>query len=406
MFVYVTIPDLELRVAMGMGRSPGSDEEAAALDPGGDRQGSRHRRTGKVNRAARLRGVRPGMPVGLALDLCPGLRLLRPDPVRAAHAWEERVRQIEGIGAEVESPGIGDACFDPSGLLPLYGDLRGLLERVFEAMDDECLVGVGPSRLAASIDLAASPEDVEVIPHENLRERLDPLPLESLRGRIGAKSKSEEELITSLRRVGVDRLGELRRLGRGPVADRFGTVGATAWEVATGREEPLRPRKPGEEVRVVVEIPDHGSSFGLSPALGLVCSRLAAKLEGLGRAARSLRLEADLADGGSWCCERSPKLPTASADLIRLLFGPALELIPGIPAKLGMVAITLAEAEPEGATLFDLAGESRRRKLDEAVRQVRAVVGDRGLLKVVEASPRSRLPERRVMLIPRDVLEP
>lgn len=341
--------------------------------------------------------------MGLAIDLCPDLRLLRPDPVGAARAWEEALRRIEEIGAEVETGGIGSAWFDPTGLVPLYGDLVAVLGKVFEALDGDCLLGAGPTRLAAGIDLAASVPEVRVIDAGDLTKSLDTLPLERLRGRLESEPESEEELISSLRRLGIERLGELRGLGKGPLTDRFGIIGSRAWGVASGIEEPLHPRKPEEEFGVEIEIPDDGSSIGLHPALAIACSRLSARLGQIGRTARSARLEAELRDGGSWHCERSPKVPTSNPDLIRIPFEPALDQIPGMPLRLSLFATATAGTSPARPTLFEGAGESRLRKLDEAVRQVKAVVGDSGLLKVVETDPRSRLPERRVMLVPCEI---
>lgn len=402
MFVFVTIPDLELRAAMEASGRPWSEDLPLAFDAGDHGRASGYRRTGSVNRAARLQGVRPGMTVGQAIDLCPGLGLLRPDPVAADRAWEEILSRLEGIGASVESPEIGRAWFEPDGLTPLYGGMRGVLEAVFEALDGDCLAGVGPTRLAASIDLAASAREIMVIRHEDLEKRLDALPLESLRGRLGIDPVEEEGLISSLGRLGFERLGEIRVLGSNPMADRFGGPGIRAWEIAAGREGSLRPRRPEEEMKVELEIPDDGSSMGIAPALAIACARLSVRLESAGRAARSVRLEAALRDGGSWSCERSPRTPTSNPDLIRIPFEPALERIPAMPTRLGLVATGLTEGVAFQPALFERTGDLRRRRLDEAVRQVKAVVGDPGLLKVVEASPRSRLPERRVMLIPRN----
>lgn len=352
-----------------------------------------------------MEGVEPGMTVSLAVDLCPELRLLRPDPVGAARAWEGALHQIEGVGAEVETEEVGSAYFDPAGLVPLYGDLETVLEKVFEALDGDCLVGVGPTRLAAGIDPASSAQEVRVIDATDLTKNLDALPLDRLRGRLGAESGSEEALISSLHRLGIERLGELRNLGKGPVTDRFGITGSRAWGIASGSEGPLHPRKPEEEVGVAVDIPDDGSSIGLHPALAIACSRLSARLGQIGRTARSARLEAELRDGGSWHCERSPKVPTSNPDLIRMPFEPALNQIPGMPLRLSLFATALAGVSPTRPTLFEGAGESRLRKLDEAVRQVKAAVGSSGLLKVVETDPGSRLPERRVMLVPCEVAE-
>ena len=72
MFVFVTIPDLELRAAAKTAGEAWTGEVAMALDPDGHRQASGRRRTGQVNAAARYRGVRSGMVLGQAVDLNEG----------------------------------------------------------------------------------------------------------------------------------------------------------------------------------------------------------------------------------------------------------------------------------------------------------------------------------------------
>ena len=67
---------------------------------------------GEVTEPAERFGLRAGMRLGEALSRCPELALIPPDPERAEHSWEEALRRLEGIGAEVESGRAGESFFE------------------------------------------------------------------------------------------------------------------------------------------------------------------------------------------------------------------------------------------------------------------------------------------------------
>ncbi|MFM8889046.1 MAG: hypothetical protein ACKOGM_03555, partial [Solirubrobacterales bacterium] len=75
------------------------------------------------------------------------------------------------------------------------------------------------------------------------------------------------------------------------------------------------------------------------------------------------------------------------------------------PVPAPVLSLTLRAPRPtrDGPPQEDLFGDpsaSRRRRLAEAARQVGVAVGDGTLLRVVETDPGSRLPERRVVMVP------
>ena len=85
---------------------------------------------GEVSEPAEGFGLRQGMRLGEALSRCPELALIPPDPERAERSWEEALRRLEGIGAEVESDHAGEAfqTFDGAALLaalPRWGGAAG-----------------------------------------------------------------------------------------------------------------------------------------------------------------------------------------------------------------------------------------------------------------------------------------
>ena len=79
---------------------------------------------GEISGAAQALGIHPGMRLGEALARCPALRLIPPDPERAARAWEVVLTGLEGIGAAVEPAAPGRAHFDAAALRRLYGGDR------------------------------------------------------------------------------------------------------------------------------------------------------------------------------------------------------------------------------------------------------------------------------------------
>ena len=60
----------------------------------------------------------------------------------------------------------------------------------------------------------------------------------------------------------------------------------------------------------------------------------------------------------------------------------------------------ITAAAPEQTELSRRPEETRLLRLDEAAHQVRAVVGERGLMRVLDAEVDSHLPERRMLLTP------
>src|SRR4051794_16081856 len=117
------IPRFPLIVAVAVNREVMHRPVALAPEPGAAQL------IGEVSAAAEKFGLRAGMRMGEALSRCPELALIPPDPERAESSWEEMLRQLEGIGAEVESDHAGEAFFEAGGLARPLGGAEGVLER-------------------------------------------------------------------------------------------------------------------------------------------------------------------------------------------------------------------------------------------------------------------------------------
>lgn len=382
---------------------------ALAPEPGGEAK------IGEVSGPAEAYGVRPRMSLGEALARCPELTLIPPDPGRADAAWERVLRRLEGIGATVEPGRAGEAFFDAAGLRGLWGGhLEGVIAKARRAVGAPSRIGVGSTRFAAFAAArsarARRARRTRIVPDGAARAFLTPLPVELVRERLAIPigggtpdpliERGAEELARALARLGVETLGELAALPAAAVADRFGALGLRARRLASGEDEPLRPRLPGEQLVEWLELAEAASGEQLGRALELLVDRLCAQRQRRGRSLRKLRLEARLAAGGSWRAEAVLRRASADATRLRLALAPKLEALPSPASSLALRALELGPPADEQPTLARSAAEVRRERLGEAVRQVRAAAGRDALLQVLDVEPDSRVPERRVLLVP------
>src|SRR4051812_19618188 len=144
MIVCVLLPRFALTVAAGEAAALLREPAALAPEPG------REQNVGEVSPAAEAFGIHPGMRMGEALARCPRLALVPPDPVGVADAWDGVVARLESIGAGVEAPEPGLACFDARGLRRLHGGhLDGVLAATRAALQRPARLGAGPVRFTA-----------------------------------------------------------------------------------------------------------------------------------------------------------------------------------------------------------------------------------------------------------------
>ena len=239
-------------------------------------------------------------------------------------AWEEELERLEGIGAALESERPGEAFFAIDGLLGIYGGRSGVVEAARDATELPVRIGVAPTRFAALVAARRG----EIVPRSHLHDFLAPLPVAALAPRLGLGEREADDLAETMRRLGVAKVGALAALSPDHVADRFGPVGAQALRIARGDEEPLRTRRPHEELAAEIELPEGTAGSLLERALELLVDRFLAAPQRKGRTVLALRLGALLGDGGSWSVEQGLGRPTASARSLRTVLAPRLEALP------------------------------------------------------------------------------
>jgi nucleotidyltransferase/DNA polymerase involved in DNA repair len=393
MIVCVRLPRFELVIAAGGPQALAGRPLALAPDAG------REPRLGEVSGAAEAFGVRSGMLMGEGLARCPELILIPPDPLAVAEAWEGVLRALESIGASVELAQPGLAYFDADGLRGLHGGEQGVITAARQALDRPARLGAGPTRMCAlAAALRARARRAAVVSGADAasaRRYLAPLPVTLLRYR-----RETAPLVESLLRLGLNTLGELATLSRAAMTDRFGETGRLAHRLAQGEDSPLRPRRVQDCLQESLELPESASGPLLEQALGVLVDRLLARPERLGRTLRAAVLAARLASGGTWRERVVFREALSDPRRMRLALTPRLALLPAPADCLALSADSFGPPSSDQRALLDEARVMRRRRLQEAVRQVRTVAGPYGALRALCIDPDSRVPERRVMLTP------
>jgi protein ImuB len=402
MVVCVYLPRFELTVAVG-------DRSKVAQQAVGGRAlavaplTGAEQRVGEVSGAAEASGVMRGMALGEALARCPELVLAPAEPLRVAETWELALRALESIGAAVEPADAGLAYFEIDGLRSLYGGEAATLAAVRRALGWPARIGAGPTRFCAlSAALAVRSRRALVLEGKEARRWLAGRPV----GLLGFREQTAA-LLQPLSRLGVRTLGELERLGRPALTDRFGGAGTLAHGLACGEDTPLQPRRLEECLEESMEVGDASSGTALKRVLGVLVNRLLARSERRGRTLRAVTLSAQLLAGGGWREHVVFHQALCDPERIWLALSVRLATLPAPAAGLRLSVERFGPPASDQGGLFDgdpshprARSAVRAARLREAVSQVRAVAGQDGALRAVCVDPDSRVPERRVVLTP------
>jgi len=393
MVVCVHLPRFELSFAAGGAQALVGRALAIAPLPGGEQ------RIGEVSGAAEALGVRRGMALGEALARCPELALVPADPVGVQEAWESTLSSLESIGAAVEPARAGLAYFETAPLRAMHGGDAAVIRAAAGAaagFASHMRIGAGPTRFCAlAAALAVRSRRPLVLDGADTVRWLAARPIELL----GYRAETEE-LLEPLTRLGVHTLGELARLGRPALADRFGKAGVLAHRLACGVDSSLRARRLEERLQETMDVGDASSGPALERVLGVLIDRLLANAERRGRTLRSVTLSARLLAGGGWRELVVFRQPLADRDRISLALSLRLLMLPSPAATLGLAVERFGPPAGEQRALLDEAHAVRMARLRDAVGQMRAVAGENAAMRAVCVDPDSRVPERRVVLTP------
>ena len=156
---------------------------------------------------ARKFGVKSGMPMNKAVDLCPNLLILPPDYhfyVALSHEFKNYIRTIT---PKVESASVDELFADftdvVKGKRNIEAYFRSIQNTLYENTGLKCSIGVGPSKFLAKMGSDyQKPMGLTIIRRKNIKDIIYPLPIDDMFG-IGKKTAPR------LKHVGIKTIGDL-----------------------------------------------------------------------------------------------------------------------------------------------------------------------------------------------------
>ena len=394
-------------------RSPELNSTSIALLASGE---SSRRTIWQVSERAHEAGVRPEQLVSQAVSMCPSLTLLEPDPAHYDAAVESMLELLAEITPILEPAGRGRVFLGMDGLGRLFGSperqaKRALnsLFRIFPApLVAATRAGMAPGKFGAWVAAASARSgEPAIIAESELSRFLARCPVGSL--------PVDPLIVQRLERLGVQTLGELRRLPEPSLIAQFGDEGRSALAWATGRRiDPVRPWHRPEPIRVSLDFPNPvGITETLHGALDRLIERALSRPARRGRSVTSMRLGAQLEGGGSWFVETVLREPTSQRERIASPLRMKMAISPPPKAvDILIVELTQFGAPSAQTSLFDRKNENGRAaagrelaqggvppSLRDAVKELKLRLGHSPLYRVVEVDPWSRIPERRHALL-------
>lgn len=196
---------------------------------------------------AREFGIRSAMPMRDALRRCPNLHRVPP---RMSH-YQAVSKEVFSVFREftplVEGLSLDEAFLDVTESLQLFGDevfiAKEIKKRIHERTELTASVGVARNKLVAKIasDLD-KPDGLVVVTDENLRETLDPLPVQVIPG-IG------RETLARLGRIPITTIADLRLASDRDLESVFGRFAKRTRERASGIDDrPVVSSRPDKSI--------------------------------------------------------------------------------------------------------------------------------------------------------------
>ena len=195
--------------------------------------GSRER--GVVSSAsyeARKFGVHSAQPMATAMRLCPDGIVLPTRMARYQEVSEQVFEIFSRFTPLVEPLSIDEAFLDVTGSIRLFGSAVEIAKKIKKMVVEKTgltiSAGVAPSKFVAKVasDME-KPDGLTVVPDDQVREFLDPLPIKKM---WGAGKVTQKALV----RLGIHTFKDLRRTSLALLEKEFGKHGSHMHQLALG----------------------------------------------------------------------------------------------------------------------------------------------------------------------------
>jgi protein ImuB len=313
------------------------------------RQGGALRLTA-VDDRARAAGLCPGLSLADARARLPDIRVVADDPAADARFLEKLARWAERYTPDVALDPPDGLLLDITGAAHLHGDEHGLRRDALARLERGRIVtrAAVAGTAAAAWALArfgppshmGSGESGAAILRDGDRERvLDALPCAALR--------LDAATLDQLDRLGLRRIGDLRRMPRRGLVARFGDALAQRLDAVSGqRDVPLSPLPPACDWAVRRAFPEPISTPEdiarlADDMIAALCRRLAAAERG----ARAIEFRCRCLDGRIERCGVATAAPVATpARIMKILAERLGHLRPGLGIESAEMIATRVEA--------------------------------------------------------------
>lgn len=331
---------------------------------------------------AKAFGVKTGMPVSRAKELCPDAKLIPPHMSTYVQYSVRIVDILKEFSPLVEPFSIDEAFVELTGCEALFGDGETAARQIQQRIDEEtgipCSIGVGSNKLLAKMaaDLK-KPRGLTVLTQKQVAKRLWPLPVVRLFG-VGHRMEHH------LHRMGIRTIGDLAQADPDLLHHRFGIIGRVLHQSAHGIDDsPVDPHSLDGNKSI-------GHQFTLprdyteEKELRLVLRELAEEVAGRARQAGAVGQTVSLTLKGAdfRSIHRALTMPDPS-NLGRPLFQAAMTLLHqhwhGQPVRL--VGITLSNLRTDRGIQLNLFEQTEKeQRLAETVDKIRQKFGKESIL--------------------------
>jgi protein ImuB len=295
-----------------------------------------------ANAAAQELGLRPGLALASAQALVPGLTVLQAEPEADRAALKRIATWCLRYAPLVAADPPDGAWIDATGCAHLVGGEAAMLT--------DLVARLGHAGFTARAAIADTPgaahavarygsRDTTVVPTGGMRQALAALPVQALRLPL--------EVIESLQRLGLGRVGDLIAAPRAPLVKRFGAVIALRLAQALGEQsESIRPlTSPAViEQRLAFAEPIR-TAASFAAVLDRLMRSVCRQLEEVGRGARSLDLLFERIDNSVQAVRIATAQPSRDASHLTKLLRERFEQVdPGEGVE--AMRLVAATAEP------------------------------------------------------------